>query len=420
VAGQTLPYKRKMGQVEAYIGLGSNLGDRRRFISDALKMLKQSTGIDSVRATKPTETAPLGKLDQPKYLNSAAEIRTSLSAEKLHRRLKEIEDALGRKRGDKWASRTIDLDLLLFNNDIIKTKTLTVPHRDLHLRSFVLSDLCKLNENLVHPILKEPVEVLANRLNGRNFLPAGAKHCAAVPAAAKQLISIAGNIGAGKTTLARGLAEILGRDKPPINERTPQTQTAGLGAKYSAAVPAAAKQRRDKSHLTRCELILEQYDTNPFLAKVYAGDKELALDSQLYFLTSRVEQLSPEKFNGSRQAVTDYVFQKELIYAGLLLTKAQLELYGKIYERLAAGIIEPAILIYLADWPQQCLKRIHNRNRPYEQKIRMSFLERIDAGYKKLVSEWNLSPVITLKDFNCLNEKEVEGLASEIKYYLNP
>ena len=359
-----------MSQVIAYIGLGSNLGDRQQFISDALDMLKQSTGIDSVRATRPTETKPLGELDQPKYLNAAAEIRTSLSAEKLHGRLKEIEDALGRKRGDKWASRTIDLDLLLFNNEIIKTKALTVPHPDLHLRSFVLSDLCKLNENLTHPILKESVEVLAGRLNGFNFLPAGERH---------QLISIAGNIGSGKTTLAKGLA------------------------KYFS-----------------CDVILEKYDTNPFLAKVYAGNKELAMDSQLYFLTSRVEQLSLEKLNGSKRAVTDYVFQKELIYADILLSKEQRELYGKIYERLATGAVEPAILLYLADSPEQCLERIHNRNRPYEQEIQMSFLKNIDAGYKELSAEWNLSPVITLTGFNCLDEKEVGRLAAEISYYLNP
>ena len=98
-----------MSQVIAYIGLGSNLGDRRRFISDALKMLEQTQGVADVRATEPIETVPLGELDQPKYLNAVAEIRTSLSAEKLHIRLTEIEDALGRKRGDKWASRTIDL-----------------------------------------------------------------------------------------------------------------------------------------------------------------------------------------------------------------------------------------------------------------------------------------------------------------------
>jgi deoxyguanosine kinase len=359
-----------MKQEIAYIGLGSNLGDRQRFISDALKMLKQSTGIDSVLANEPTETAPLGKLDQPKYLNSAAEIRTSLSAEELHRRLKEIEDALGRKRGDKWASRTIDLDLLLFGSEIIKSDTLTIPHPETHLRAFVLADLCKLNSKLIHPVLNETVKFLLNRLNGCNFLPAGDKF---------QLISIAGNIGAGKTTLAKGLA------------------------KYFS-----------------CDAILEKYDTNPFLPKVYAGDKELALDSQLYFLTSRVEQLSPEKLNGSRQAVTDYVFQKELVYAGLLLSKEQRELYGKIYERLATGVTTPAILLYLADSPQQCLERIHNRNRPYEQKIQIDFLEIIDAGYRKLSAEWKLSPVITLTGFNCLSEKEVKGLAGEIKYYLNP
>ncbi|MGA2172434.1 MAG: 2-amino-4-hydroxy-6-hydroxymethyldihydropteridine diphosphokinase [Sedimentisphaerales bacterium] len=358
-----------MSRTTAYIALGSNLGDRQRFIDDALKMLRKSPGIDVVAATAPADTAPLGGVNQLRYLNAVAELQTNLSAKNLHKRLIEIEDALGRKRSKKWSSRTIDLDLLLFGGDVINTDKLIVPHPQMHLRSFVLNGLCRLNPNLLHPVLNETVSVLAGRLNGCDYVP---------PTDRPQLISIAGNIGAGKTTLAKKLAAVLS-----------------------------------------CRAIFEAYDTNPFLPKVYAGDKALALDSQLYFLASRVEQLNPSALDKNQLVITDYVFDKELIYANLLLSKEQLGLYLKIHSQLSSGVAVPALLIHLADSPEKCLQRIHRRNRPYEQRIQPDFLETIDAGYKKLVAGWESSPVITLTDFDCLNQKDVDRLAVQIGYYLN-
>jgi deoxyadenosine/deoxycytidine kinase len=194
-----------------------------------------------------------------------------------------------------------------------------------------------------------------------------------------RLISIAGNIGAGKTTLTKKLAVSLS-----------------------------------------CKTIFEAYDTNPFLPQVYAGNKDLALDSQLYFLTSRVEQLNPVILDKDRPVVTDYIFQKEQIYANLLLSAEQLVLYQKIYSQLSPGVAAPVVVIYLPDSPQRCLERIRRRNRPYEQRIETGFLEAIDAGYKKLIADWKLSPVITLTDFDCLNQNAVDLLACRIEYYINP
>ena len=169
-----------------------------------------------------------------------------------------------------------------------------------------------------------------------------------------------------------------------------------------------------------CRVILEAYDTNPYLAKVYAGNKDLALSSQLYFLTSRVEQLNPSVREKNQPIVADYVFQKELIYANLLLSKEQLALYKKIYSQLAPGIISPALLIYLTDSPKQCLERIHSRNRPYEQKIELSFLEGIDAGYKELVRGWKNSPVITLNNFDARDKVFIDRLVGQTRYYVFP
>ena len=359
-----------MSQTDAYIGLGTNLGERKHFIDEAAALLGQTHETEVVKTTEPVETIPLGHLNQPPYLNAVVHLKTNLSASNLHKRLIEIEDALERKRGKKWASRNIDLDLLLFGNEIIKTDRLIVPHPQMHLRSFVLTELCKINPKLVHPVLNETVDVLASRLNGDNYAPLSDK---------SWLVSIAGNIGAGKTTLTKKLAASL-----------------------------------------YCRSIFEAYDKNPFLPKVYAGNKDLALSSQLFFLTSRVEQLNPSIKEKNTPLVTDYVFQKELIYANLLLSKEQQSLYNKIYSQVEPCVVRPSLVLWLTDSPQVCLERIHSRNRPYEQQIQLSFLQAIDSGYKEMLAGWKISPVIALNDFDCLSQQAADKLAEKIKYYINP
>jgi deoxyguanosine kinase len=359
-----------MSRTIAYIGLGSNLGDRKNYIDKALQLLRETPDVTVERVSAIIETKPLSEVSQPMYLNCAAEIKTSLSAEKLFHRLVLIENTLGRKRDGKWASRTIDLDLLLFGDEVINSDMLTVPHSQMHLRSFVLEGLCELNPKLVHPVINETVDTLAGRLNGGDF---------ALRPDIPQLISIAGNIGAGKTTLAKILADAF-----------------------------------------KCPAIFEAYDTNPFLAKVYAGNHDLALDSQLYFLFTRLEQLKPASLEKGKPVVTDYLFQKEQIYAKLLLNAEQLALYQKFYSIVSPAVADPVLVIHLQNPPQQCLERIHRRSRPYEQRIESSFLEAVGAGYEKLIADWTLSPVITLSDFDCLNQNAVDLLACRIEYYINP
>ncbi|MGA2071529.1 MAG: 2-amino-4-hydroxy-6-hydroxymethyldihydropteridine diphosphokinase [Sedimentisphaerales bacterium] len=359
-----------MSRTIAYIGLGSNIGDRKNHIDKSLQLLGETPDVNVGRVSTILETEPLSDAKQPKYLNCVAEIKTSLPAEKLFHHLVLIENTLGRKRDGKWASRTIDLDLLLFGDEVINSDTLRVPHSQMHLRSFVLKGLRELNPRLEHPVFNETVDVLAGRLNGGDF---------ALRPDVPQLIGIAGNIGAGKTTLAKILADAF-----------------------------------------KCRAIFEAYDTNPFLAKVYAGNHDLALDSQLYFLFTRYEQLNPTSLEKGRAVVTDYLFQKEQIYAKLTLNTEQLTLYQKYYSIVSPAVTNPVVVIYLQNPPQQCLERIHKRSRPYEQRIESSFLEAVGAGYKKLIADWTLSPVITLTDFDCLNQNAVDLLACRIEYYINP
>jgi len=353
-----------MAEKTAYIGLGSNLGDRKSYIDEALKMLAETEKIEVARVSDIIETAPLASNDQPRYLNAVAELKTTLSATDLRKKLSETETSLGRERRGKWWSRTIDLDILLFGSEIIESPDLTVPHRQMHLRSFVLKGLCQLNGDLLHPTMKVSVNELATRLHGLDF---------ALNPDLPQLVSIAGIIGVGKTTLTKKLASRLG-----------------------------------------CKNLLEPYDTNPFLPDVYAGKKELALDSQLYFLTKRAEQLDPDLLAQGKTFISDYVFDKELIYARRLLDTKQFALYEEIYPAFAAKVTTPVLIIYMHDSAENCLERIHSRNRPYEQRIELQFLEALSSDYERLFADWKICPVIRI---STSEDTDVDRIAEQIKYY---
>jgi 2-amino-4-hydroxy-6-hydroxymethyldihydropteridine diphosphokinase len=129
----------------AYVGLGANLGDPQQQLERALELLKQDAKIAIAGVSPVYRSAPLGPTGQPDYLNAAAAVDTDLAALALLARLQATEEALGRQRGERWGPRLIDLDLLLFGNEIIDEPRLQVPHRELSQRNFVLQpliDLC--------------------------------------------------------------------------------------------------------------------------------------------------------------------------------------------------------------------------------------------------------------------------------------
>jgi 2-amino-4-hydroxy-6-hydroxymethyldihydropteridine diphosphokinase len=136
----------------AYVGLGSNLGDRSATLARALELLGERQGISLVAVSSFRETDPVGYLDQPRFLNAAVAIETSLSPEALLLALLEVERELGRTReGPRYGPRTIDLDLLLLEGITVDEPGLTVPHPRLHERKFALAPLAELDPSLVVP-----------------------------------------------------------------------------------------------------------------------------------------------------------------------------------------------------------------------------------------------------------------------------
>lgn len=145
-----------MGTV--YLGLGSNLGNRARNIYAALRRLRSHVRLDQISLLY--ETEPVGLTDQPWFLNLVCAGVTALSAEDLLRAVKRIEGELGRRKGVRFGPRLIDIDILLYDDQVLTTEQLQLPHPRLHERGFVLIPLGELAPNLVHPVLKVSVREL--------------------------------------------------------------------------------------------------------------------------------------------------------------------------------------------------------------------------------------------------------------------
>jgi 2-amino-4-hydroxy-6-hydroxymethyldihydropteridine diphosphokinase len=141
--------------VKAYIGLGSNLGEREAQIRMALDDLARLPASRLLRASSLYDSEPVGEVDQPNFLNAVAELETELTARQLLWNLLLIERRLGRVRTQRWGPRSIDLDLLLYGNLVVDEADLQVPHPELTRRSFVLVPLVELDPLLAHPVTGE-------------------------------------------------------------------------------------------------------------------------------------------------------------------------------------------------------------------------------------------------------------------------
>jgi len=153
--------------MRAFIGLGSNVGQRREHITKAIELLRRTPLIEVLQQASWYETEPVGVEGQRWFINTAVEVETKLAPRELLDRLKEIERIVGRQERGRWGPREVDLDLLLYGNLILEEDGLILPHPELHRRRFALEPLCELAPDVNHPRLGRSLRQLLADLDGR-------------------------------------------------------------------------------------------------------------------------------------------------------------------------------------------------------------------------------------------------------------
>lgn len=148
----------------AYIGLGSNLNDKMENLDKAVDLIEHNSKVKVLKRSSVYQTEPVGIKDQPFFVNMVLEVETEISPFELLFLLQDIERKMGRKREKKWGPRNIDLDLLLYEDQVINSAELTLPHPQMHLRKFVLVPLAEITEDRIHPLNKKTISELLKDL----------------------------------------------------------------------------------------------------------------------------------------------------------------------------------------------------------------------------------------------------------------
>ena len=339
-------YFATMKQHQVMVSLGSNQGNRLALIESCIDLIHNEVAV-VVKVSKIYETPAWGLESEPFY-NCVLLLHTSKSPQKLLNQLLKVEKKLGRVRNQvaEYQPRPIDIDILTFDEDVVATETLQIPHPLLQKRMFVLQPLLDLDRNWVHPVLKKSIVQLVAETEDTSVIQALHTLDSPIEKLALQpfnYIAIEGNIGAGKTTLASKLAEDC-----------------------------------------NAKLVLERFADNPFLPKFYKDQSRYAFPLEMSFLADRYQQLSDDlaQFDLFKDfVVADYHIFKSLIFAKVTLQEDEFRLYKTMFDIIHKEMPKPDLYVYLYQNTTRLLQNIKKRGRSYEQEIPAEYLEKINQGY---------------------------------------
>jgi 2-amino-4-hydroxy-6-hydroxymethyldihydropteridine diphosphokinase len=333
-------------QHQVILSIGSNQGERLEAIKECIALIHQEIGT-VIQVSRVYETAAWG-FDSDAFYNCALVLHTYHSAQQVLLKALAVEQKLGRIRQNVngYQSRIIDIDLIAFDEEIIDSDVLTIPHPLMQNRKFVLLPFQDLKINWTHPVLKKSISELLENCSDEGV-------CIAVADLESPLqnvsfdkmhyIAFEGNIGAGKTTLATKIA-----------------------ADFKA------------------NTLLERFSDNSFLAKFYKNQERYAFPLELSFLVDRYQQISEDLTSLDLQKdllVADYHVFKSLIFANVTLEEVEYQLYKNLFDIVYKEMPKPDLYVYLLQKPEQLLENIRKRGRDYEQEISVEYLEKINNAY---------------------------------------
>ncbi|MGV9003125.1 2-amino-4-hydroxy-6-hydroxymethyldihydropteridine diphosphokinase [Flavobacterium sp.] len=348
-----------MKQHQIILSLGSNQGNRLENIERCIECLQQEIGT-IIRVSKLYVTPSLG-FDSDKFYNCALVMHSSKIASQILEEVLALELKLGRVRSEVngYQSRIIDIDVIAFDEEIIDSENLKVPHPEMQNRLFVLIPMRDLNLDWRHPILQKYLHelvVVSEDKSNCKLVKSLENPLKKIPLNQFNYIAIEGNIGAGKTTLANKLAE-------DFNAKT----------------------------------VLERFADNPFLPKFYEDQSRYAFPLEMSFLADRYQQTADDlaQFDLFKDfIVADYHIFKSLIFAKVTLAEDEYRLYKTMFDIIYKEMPKPDLYIYLYQSTERLLENIKKRGRDYEQEIPAEYLEKINNGY--------LDYIKTQKDLNVL------------------
>ena len=328
-----------------YLSLGSNLGDKINNLQTTINLIDSKVG-DVLLISSVYQTKAVGFVGED-FLNCCVSLRTSMEPKILIKELINIESQNGRLRSSRniYESRSIDIDILFYEDKIINQHNLTIPHPRMNERDFVIKPLLDIAKSKIHPVLNRTISEIDLDLGDTEIIKINDDLVLPVIEKLKSIknIVIEGNIGVGKTCLSEKLSKDLNK-----------------------------------------ELILEGYMDNPFLEKYYENPDRYALNVELTFLTDRCRQLSDSKNQislFSSGLVSDYDIFKSLVFAGISLKEIEYNLFRKIFTYMTKDLFKSNLIIYLLQSTEQLLENIKKRGRGFEKKIDKKYLDKINQGY---------------------------------------